>query len=69
VWQPGLHKGFGVHAEPGAPVVVRAAHPRHDASVTFYRDVFGWDTHAASDTPEFGTRHSARTTNALAGIM
>ena len=25
----------------------------YDASVAFYRDVFGWDTHTHSDTPEF----------------
>ena len=27
-WQPGRHRGFGLLAEPGAPSVVRAAHPR-----------------------------------------
>ena len=28
IWQPGLHKGFGVLGEPGTPQLVRAAHPR-----------------------------------------
>ncbi|MDQ1375356.1 MAG: uncharacterized protein QOJ09_2694 [Actinomycetota bacterium] len=52
-WQPGLHKGFGVHAEPGAPAWFELHTRDYDATVRFYRDVFRWDTHTVSDSPEF----------------
>lgn len=69
VWQPGLHKGFGVWAEPGTPTWFEL-HTRHyDASVQFYRDVFHWDTEVASDTPEFRYTTLGLGDARLAGIM
>ena len=53
MWQPGLHKGFGIFDEPGTPSWFELHTRDYDASVQFYRDVFKWDTHAVSDTPEF----------------
>ncbi len=53
IWQPGLHKGFGVLEEPGTPSWFELHTRDYDKSVTFYRDVFGWETHVESDTPEF----------------
>ena len=35
----------------------------------FYRDVFGWDTHAVSDTPEFRYTTLGEGDGQLAGIM
>ena len=69
VWQPGLHKGFGVLAEPGAPSWFELHTRAYDASVAFYRTVFGWDTHVASDTPEFRYTTLGEGEGGLAGIM
>jgi predicted enzyme related to lactoylglutathione lyase len=68
-WQPGLHKGFGVLAEPGAPAWFELHTRAYDASIEFYRDVFGWKTQVASDEPEF--RYSTLDSNGeqLAGVM
>ena len=38
VWQPGVHKGFGVLAEPGAPSWFELHTRAYDASVEFYRN-------------------------------
>jgi predicted enzyme related to lactoylglutathione lyase len=68
-WQPGLHKGFGVLAEPAAPAWFELHTRAYDASIEFYRDVFGWKTQVASDEPEF--RYSTLDSNGeqLAGVM
>ena len=69
VWQPGLHQGFGVLGEPGTPSWFELHTRDYDAAVAFYRDVFGWDTHAVSDTPEFRYTTLADGDGWLAGIM
>jgi uncharacterized protein len=69
MWQPGLHKGFQVLNEPGAPAWFQLNTRDYDASVRFYRDVFGWDAHVMSDTPEFRYTTLGEGDNALAGIM
>jgi predicted enzyme related to lactoylglutathione lyase len=69
MWQPGLHKGIGVLGEPGAPSWFELHTRDYDASVAFYRDVFGWDTQVASDTPEFRYTTLGEGENQLAGIM
>jgi predicted enzyme related to lactoylglutathione lyase len=69
IWQPGEHPGFGLIAEPGAPGWFELQTKEYDASVAFYRDVFGWDTHVASDEPDFRYTTLGREDEALAGIM
>ena len=69
IWQPGLHKGFGIFGEPGTPNWFELHTRDYDASVQFYRDVFAWDPHTASDTPEFRYTTLGEGDNALAGIM
>jgi uncharacterized protein len=69
MWQPGVHKGFQVLNEPGAPAWFQLNTRDYDASVRFYRDVFGWDTHVMSDTPEFRYTTLGEGDTALAGIM
>jgi predicted enzyme related to lactoylglutathione lyase len=69
IWQPGLHKGFGVWAEPGTACWFELHSRAYDASVQFYRDVFKWDTNAASDVPEFRYTTLGEGDNQLAGIM
>lgn len=53
IWQPGTHQGFGVINEAGAPSWFELHTRDFDATVAFYRDVFGADTHVLSDTSEF----------------
>jgi hypothetical protein len=68
-WQPGTHKGFGVHGEPDTPSWFELHTRDHDASVDFYRKVFGWDAHVASDTPDLRYTTLGEGETALAGIM
>ena len=69
MWQPGTHKGMGVIAEPGAPAWFELHTRDYDASVQFYKDVFGWDAKTMSDTPEFRYTTLGEGDGALAGLM
>ena len=69
LWQPGTHQGFGVWNEPGAPCWFELHSREYEATVAFYRDVFRWDTHTMSDTPEFRYTTLGDGDDALAGIM
>jgi uncharacterized protein len=69
IWQPGLHKGFGIEAEPGTPIWFELHTRAYDASLAFYRDVFGWDLHTHSDSPEFRYSTLGEGDDALGGIM
>ncbi len=69
IWQPGLHKGFGTLAEPGAPAWFELHTREYDTSRAFYRDVFGWDLHTHSDSPEFRYSTLGEGDDALGGIM
>jgi predicted enzyme related to lactoylglutathione lyase len=69
VWQPGLHQGFGLLSEPGTPSWFELHTRDYQATVNFYRDVFHWDTHVMSDTPEFRYTTLKHGEGWLAGIM
>ena len=69
LWQPGLHKGFGVFGEAGTPAWFELFTRDYPASVAFYRDVFGWDTQTVGDTPEFRYTIMQHGADQLAGIM
>jgi hypothetical protein len=69
IWQPGLHKGFGVLGEAGMPGWFELHTRDYDASVRFYREVFKWDAHVMSDTPEFRYTTLGDGDNMRAGIM
>jgi predicted enzyme related to lactoylglutathione lyase len=69
VWQPGQHKGFGVVAEAGAPGWFEVYTRDYEATIAFYRDVFGWETQTVGDTPEFRYTLAQRGPDQLAGIM
>ncbi len=69
VWQPGTYQGFGVLGEAGAPSWFELWTRDYEGSVAFYRNVFRWDTHAMSDTPEFRYTTLGQGYGALAGIM
>ena len=68
-WEPGQMKGFEVTGENGTPSWFELHTPSYDASVAFYRDVFGWDAHTVGDTPEFRYTTLGEGESALAGIM
>jgi predicted enzyme related to lactoylglutathione lyase len=53
LWQPGQHRGFTNWMEPGTPGWFELYTRDLDASLAFYREVFGWETRMESDTPEF----------------
>jgi predicted enzyme related to lactoylglutathione lyase len=69
VWQAGAHQGFHVVGEIGAPNWFELHTRDFDASLTFYRDVFGWDVHIAGDTPDFRYATLGEGDNQRAGIM
>ncbi len=68
-WQPDQFQGFGVLAEPGTPTWFELHTRDYDAAVAFYREVFGWDTHVSSDTPEFRYTTLGEGEGQLAGVM
>jgi len=68
-WQPGEHPGFVELGEPDVPCWFEILTRDYQAALGFYRDVFGWDVHTMSDTPEFRYSTFGEGTGALAGIM
>jgi len=69
VWQPGAVKGFELRSEVGTAAWFELHTRDYATCVDFYRDVFGWDTHTMSDTPEFRYTTQGEGEDALAGIM
>jgi len=68
-WQPGRHTGIGVLNEPGAPCWFELHTRNYAETVTFYEDVFGWDTHVASATDDFRYTTLGEGDSQQAGIM
>ncbi len=69
LWQPGLHRGFGVLEEPGTPAWFELHTREYETTLGFYRDAFGWDTHTVSDAPEFHYTTLQHDGQWLAGVM
>ncbi len=70
MWQPGLHRGFGILAEPGTPTWFELHTRDYDNAVDFYRDVFRWDSHTVPDTPpDFRYTTLGEGDASMAGIM
>jgi predicted enzyme related to lactoylglutathione lyase len=69
IWQPGTQKGFDVWNEVDTPRWFELHTRDYDKTVDFYRDVFQWDTHTESDTPEFRYTTARDGDQNLAGIM
>jgi uncharacterized protein len=69
IWQPASFPGFGVRGRPGTPTWFELHTRDYQTAVTFYREVFRWDTHVISDTPEFRLTTIGDGDNQLAGIM
>ena len=68
-WQSGLHTGFHVVAEPGAPSWFELMTRDYDLCVAFYQHVFGLKATVVSDTPEFRYATLSDGGDPLAGIM
>ena len=68
-WQADQVTGFEIWNEPGAPRWFELHTRDYDASVGFYRDVFGWNTHTFSDEPDFRYTTLRAGEDDLAGIM
>lgn len=69
LWQPGLHKGIGVIDDPDTPAWFELHTTEYDASLAFYRDVFGWETDTVSDEAEFRYTTLGTGDAALAGVI
>jgi predicted enzyme related to lactoylglutathione lyase len=69
VWQPALHKGFGIHGEAAAPSWFELFTTDHSSAIDFYRNVFHWDTTTVGDTDEFRYTTLGEGADALAGVM
>lgn len=68
-WQPREVTGFELRGEPGAPAWFELHTREYDASVAFYREVFGWDAHTASDSDELRYTTLGEGESMQAGIM
>jgi predicted enzyme related to lactoylglutathione lyase len=68
-WQPNQVAGFESTREAGTPTWFELHTGAYDDAVSFYRGVFGWDTHVMSDTAEFRYTTLGQDDGALAGIM
>jgi uncharacterized protein len=67
MWQPGQHKGTQIVGEPGTPNWFELLARDYDASLAFYRDVFGWEL-TTMDMPEYRYCTLGKDEDALAGI-
>ena len=69
VWQPGQHQGFLTLGEPAAPGWFELHTRDYAKALDFYRDVFGWETEVAGDTPEFRYTVQKHGEDQMAGVM
>lgn len=68
-WQPDEFPGVQRMGENGTPVWYEAMSKDYEKSLDFYHDVFGWDVHTMSDTPEFRYSTLGKDDAAKAGIQ
>ncbi|MGZ4437150.1 MAG: VOC family protein [Nocardioides sp.] len=68
-WQAIQFGGFDAVAEDGLPGWFELHTRRYADDVRFYADVFGWETHVASDTPELRYTTLGSGDQQAAGIM
>ncbi len=69
LWQAHSFPGNTVFGEPGTPAYFELITREYEQAVGFYRDVFGWEPHVASDTPEFRLTALRDGEETIAGIM
>lgn len=69
LWQPTGHRGFEAIGQAGAPSYFQLTSSDYPGSLDFYRQVFGWQTAAVSDTDEFRYSTAAFDGDTLLGVM
>jgi predicted enzyme related to lactoylglutathione lyase len=69
IWEPRRFLGFSVLGEPGTPGWFELQTRDYEASVSFYRDVFHWESHVLGDSPQFRYTTFGEGDNQQAGIM
>ena len=69
MWQPGLHKGFGIFGQPGAPSWWELLTRDSEGAVAFYEAVFGWKTQVMGDSSDFRYTLAVVGDQQLAGVM
>lgn len=68
-WEPGTHKGIGRVQEPGTPSWFELHTKGYDTALDFYREVLGWETTVAGDSPEFRYTMAGPKDEEYAGVM
>lgn len=68
-WQPDTELGFGALYQPNTPAHFELLTRNYDESVSFYRDVFGWNPHVLSDEEAFRYTAFGPAESPAAGIM
>ena len=68
-WRPGVHTGFEIIAEPGAPSWFELHTNDYDKVLDFYRGAFGWSTSVAIDEPTFRYTTLGEGEDQAAGVM
>jgi predicted enzyme related to lactoylglutathione lyase len=69
LWQPNTFPGITVLSEHGAPSWFELFTRDYEAALTFYRDVFRWETHTEGDTDEFRYTTLTIEDQQYAGVM
>ncbi|MFI5036215.1 MAG: VOC family protein [Acidimicrobiales bacterium] len=69
LWAPITFQGFGVLDEANAPKWFELHTLDYERAVSFYQDVFAWDTSVAGDTPEFRYTTADADGGHFAGMM
>lgn len=69
MWEPNVHRGFGLMDEPGAPAWFELHTLDYDAVIPFYESVFGWTIEVMSDSPGFRYSRLVVDGQPMAGIM
>jgi predicted enzyme related to lactoylglutathione lyase len=69
IWQTNTFPGIAVRGEVGTESWFECHSRDYDKVVGFYREVFGWDAHTMSDTPEFRYTTLGKNEAARAGMM
>jgi predicted enzyme related to lactoylglutathione lyase len=69
MWQPGSFSGLELIDESSTPAWFELHTRDYDASLDFYRQVFGWETQEMGDTPEFRYTVAKDGEEQVAGVM
>lgn len=69
LWQPGTHRGLLTLAEPGHSAWFELLTRDYEGTLTFYREIFGWDVRTVADSPDFRYSVGSVGGEEVAGVM